>query len=89
MLFCFRESFDFRKNTSRGYRLGHAWSEDLVTWFRDDASPLVLPLGESGQWDSEMICYPHLAEVNGEIYLLYNGNQFGRHGFGAAQLHQD
>jgi hypothetical protein len=25
-------------------------------------------------------------ESDGEVYLLYNGNDFGRHGFGAAVL---
>ena len=40
----------------------------------------------SGEWDSDMNCYPHVCEVDGRIYLLYNGNQFGRHGFGLAVL---
>ena len=30
MFFCYRESFDFRKRKGRGYRIGHAWSDDLV-----------------------------------------------------------
>jgi len=29
MFFCYRESFDFRKAKGRGYRIGHAWSDDL------------------------------------------------------------
>ena len=35
---------------------------------------------------SEMQCYPHLFECDQKIYLLYNGNEFGRHGFGLAVL---
>jgi hypothetical protein len=32
MFFCYRESFDFREKRERGYRIGHAWSDDLLTW---------------------------------------------------------
>ena len=84
MFFCYRESSDFRTDRSRGYRLGHAWSDDLETWTRDDA------LGgmdvSSEGWDSEMQCYPHLFECDGRVHLLYNGNAFGRTGFGVAIL---
>lgn len=84
MLFCFRESADFRTGNGRGYRLGHAWSEDLANWTRDDDAG-GLDLASEG-WDSEMMCYPHLFECDGRICLLYNGNAFGRHGFGLATL---
>jgi hypothetical protein len=33
-----------------------------------------------------MQCYPHLFPCKDRIYLLYNGNQFGKHGFGLAVL---
>jgi hypothetical protein len=84
MFFCYRESFDFRKAKGRGYRIGHAWSSDLSNWTRDDENPFldVSP----GEWDSEMQCYPHVFECDGKVYLLYNGNEFGRHGFGLAEL---
>jgi hypothetical protein len=84
MFFCYRESFDFRKAAGRGYRIGHAWSDDLVNWTRDDESPQLA--GTAGEWDSEMQCYPHVFECGEKIYLLYNGNEFGRYGFGLAEL---
>lgn len=84
MFFCFRESSDFRTGKGRGYRIGHAYSSDLVTWTRDDEAGAP-PLAEAG-WDSEMMCYPHAFELDGRIHLLYNGNEFGRHGFGVAVL---
>jgi hypothetical protein len=84
MWFCYRQSSDFRRNRQRGYRIGHAWSDDLVDWQRDDDQ---IPLGiEDGSWDSDMQCYPHVFECDGRIYLLYNGNEFGRGGFGVAEL---
>jgi sucrose-6-phosphate hydrolase SacC (GH32 family) len=84
MFFCYRQSSDFRTNKSRGYQIGHACSDDLINWSRDDVELAIE--GTSGEWDSDMLCYPHVFESDGAIYLLYNGNQFGRYGFGAAIL---
>jgi sucrose-6-phosphate hydrolase SacC (GH32 family) len=84
MFFCYRQSFDFRSNKDRGYRIGHAWSEDLANWMRDDENPLLDVT--HGDWDSEMLCYPHVFECDGKVYLLYNGNEFGRYGFGLAVM---
>lgn len=84
MFFCYRESFDFRKSKGRGYRIGHACSDDMCNWTRDDDSAMLK--GTPGEWDSDMQCYPHVFECGGKIYLLYNGNEFGRFGFGLAEL---
>ncbi len=84
MFFCYRESFDFRKAKGRGYRIGHAWTDDLINWTRDDENPLLE--GSPSEWDSDMQCYPHVFECDGKVYLLYNGNEFGRLGFGLAEL---
>lgn len=84
MFFCFREATDFRTGAGRGYRIGHAVSDDLARWTRDDAT-LPLPV-TTGEWDSEMQCYPHVFRCGDDVYMLYNGNAFGRHGFGLARL---
>ncbi len=84
MYFCYRQSFDFRENRARGYRIGHSYSDDLKNWTRDDHDPLLE--GATGEWDSDMLCYPHVFECRGKVYLLYNGNEFGRYGFGLAVL---
>ena len=84
MFFCYRQSSDFRTNRDRGYRIGHAWSDDLVRWTRDDDG--VGSTCTPGEWDSDMQCYPHVFECEGRVHLLYNGNEFGRHGFGLATL---
>ena len=84
MFFCYRHSSDFRHNTDRGYRIGHAWSDDHLNWTRDDDRPQLN--GTPGEWDSDMQCYPNAFECDGKVYLLYNGNQFGRFGFGLARL---
>ncbi len=84
MFFSYRYATDFRDNPKRSYRLGYAYSKDLVSWKRDDENKGICT-SEMG-WDSEMMCYPHLFKAFGKIYLLYNGNMFGKYGFGLAEL---
>ena len=86
MYFCYRQATGFRTDRQRGYRLGYAWSDDLVNWSRqDDEAGIDVT---EGSWDSDMQCYPHLFNVDEKVYLLYNGNEFGKHGFGLAELIQ-
>src|SRR5262245_34096279 len=69
------------------YRLGYAESRDGLTWERlDERAGLdVSPDG----WDAEMIAYPFVFDVDGERYMLYNGNGYGRTGIGLAVLESD
>jgi hypothetical protein len=83
MFFCYRRSADFR-GRENGYRIGYAVSQDLWHWTRDDTKAGI-DVAEEG-WDSEMISYPHLFELDGETYMFYLGNQVGREGFGLARL---
>lgn len=84
MFFCYRSSYDFRKDTKKSYRLGYAWSEDLVHWTRFDEY-IDFPILDDG-WDSQTQCYPHVFEMNQKLYMLYNGNSFGKTGFGLAVM---
>jgi predicted GH43/DUF377 family glycosyl hydrolase len=83
MYFSYRHGFDFR-NALRGYRMGYAYSDDLENWVRND-SQAGITISDSG-FDSEMICYPHIFELDGKILMLYCGNDFGEDGFGLAEL---
>lgn len=83
MFFCYRYNLGF-KNKERGYRIGYAISDDLVNWIRDD-SKAGIDISEEG-WDSEMVSYPHVFELDDKIYMLYQGNEIGRYGFGLAEL---
>jgi hypothetical protein len=84
MYFCYRQAHGFRTESDSAYRLGYAWSDDLLNWNRDDDSAGIA-VAEDG-WDSKMQCYPHTFKVDGKVYMLYNGNEFGRTGFGLAEL---
>jgi predicted GH43/DUF377 family glycosyl hydrolase len=83
MFFCYRYSLNYRGKEG-GYRIGYASSKDGMTWTRDD-SKAGIDISDEG-WDSEMISYPHVFELDGSIYMLYLGNQVGRYGFGLAKL---
>ncbi len=72
----------------RDYRIGYAESQNGVDdWQRKD-DQIGIDVSGSG-WDSEMICYPCIMDVNGERYMLYNGNGYGRSGFGIAILEKN
>jgi hypothetical protein len=69
------------------YRIGFASSHDGLTWDRNDALAGI-DVATQG-WDSEMICYPYVFEHLGYMYMLYNGNGYGKTGFGLAVLEKD
>ena len=83
MFFSYRYSSGFR-GKQFGYRIGYASSENLLDWVRDDAKAGIDVSGEG--WDSEMISYAHVFELDGDTFLAYLGNQVGRAGFGLAVL---
>lgn len=83
MFFCYRHSCDYR-NKKNGYRIGYASSTDLINWQRDDTKAGI-DVSDQG-WDSEMISYPHVFELDGKVYMAYLGDQVGRYGFGLALL---
>jgi len=82
MFYCFRSVFDFRTNPKAGYRLAHAFSDDGIHWSNSDS----LFLKSSSAWDEEMQCYPSAYIHEDYVYVLYNGNQFGKSGFGSLKI---
>jgi len=72
----------FSYDRGEGYRLGYAESDDGLVWERRDVA--VALVGAGGGFDSDAQCYPWMATAAGRRVLLYNGNGFGRDGFGAA-----
>ena len=76
--------FSYRGGNNKKYRIGYALSNDGKRW--------TLALNRSGidvareGWDSEMIEYPFVFDHKGSRYMLYNGNGYGKTGFGLASL---
>lgn len=69
------------------YRIGYAESKDGLSWIRKD-NEVGIDVSREG-WDSEMICYPYVFEHKGNKYMFYNGNGYGKSGFGLAVLEKD
>jgi len=76
--------FSYRAGTGQSYRIGYAHSADGKNWELDlDRAGIdVSPQG----WDSEMIEYPYVFDHSDRRYMLYNGNGYGKTGFGLAVL---
>lgn len=76
--------YSYRGKPGRKYRIGYAKSFDSRNWMvRNEASGI--DVSDKG-WDSEMIEYPHVFKHKNQTYMLYNGNDFGKFGFGMAIL---
>ncbi|WP_460371015.1 hypothetical protein ACOYXF_05115 [Pseudomonas sp. Tul1A2] len=76
--------FSYRSGAGESYRIGYATTDAGNQW------RLALEetgIGVSAQgWDSEMIEYPFVFDHKGNRYMLYNGNGYGKTGFGLAIL---
>jgi hypothetical protein len=81
MVFCYRPHRGFREPGNASYQLGYASSEDGEKWNRDDRR-IIFPRQE---FDSQMRCYPSWLTLGATKFVLYNGNEFGKFGFGLAQ----
>lgn len=66
------------------YRIRYAESIDGINWLRRDEEVNLQPSDHG--WDSEMICYPYIFNHKSKRYMLYNGNGYGKTGFGLAVL---
>lgn len=82
MWFGKRKKSDYRTNTENTYRIGYAESIDGINWVRkDDCAGIDIA---TDGWDSEMISYPYVFKNDNDLVMLYNGNGFGKTGFGYA-----
>lgn len=85
MYYSYRNFDNYRSDSKNSYRIGYATSSDGIKWERKD-NLINFEIGELGSWDDMMIEYPHVFEEGNECYMFYNGNGFGRSGFGLAKM---
>ena len=64
------------------YRIGYAESTDGKVFTRMD-NEVGIGVSDAG-WDSDMICYPCVFDLQGKRYMIYCGNEYGKYGFGMA-----
>jgi hypothetical protein len=86
MWFCCRGCRDADGAPSPPYRLGYAHSSDGFVWRRRPELARFETPPQPGDWDDGMQAYPCVIPHNDELLLLYNGNGFGRSGFGFARI---
>lgn len=72
------------RTASRGYHLGYATSENGLDWRRQDED---LNIGAApDDWYSEMSAFGAVINTKYGKYIFFNGNEYGRDGFGCARL---
>ena len=84
MWYSYRSIEGYRTDQTRSYRAGYAESKDNISWERKDGQA-GLELSSDG-WDSQMISYPYVLDYGDKRYVFYNGNGFGKTGFGYAVI---
>ena len=82
MWFSTRGIENYRSKDGKHYMIGYAESEDGLNWVRKPEK-CDITLSDSG-WDSEMLEYASVKRFNDTYYMIYNGNAFGKTGFGYA-----
>jgi hypothetical protein len=75
--------FSYRGGPNTKYRIGRAHSPDADVW-ELDLTGLTVPPGDG--WEADMVEYPSVLTHDGRKYMLYNGDGYGRTGFGLAVL---
>lgn len=81
-----RGSMDYRNGSGQHYTIKYAVSKNGLDWERKDGVGGICVSNEG--WDSEMIEYCCVYYENNSKIMLYNGNGFGKSGFGYAVLEQ-
>lgn len=82
MWFSTRGIENYRAKEGNHYMIGYAESDDGINWVRRP-DKFSFKKSESG-WDSEMLEYASVTIYNNKYYMIYNGNKFGKTGFGYA-----
>jgi predicted GH43/DUF377 family glycosyl hydrolase len=65
------------------YRIGMAYSRDLVTWIKAENNPIV-DIGRIGKFDDKSILAPHVVAIGDSLYLYYSA--FDNEGNGSIGL---
>ena len=82
----FLMAYSYRGNTTK-YRIGFVKIGDASTASHLSGIPPFLT--SNNAWESEMVEYPSFFYFNDQLYMLYNGNSFGKSGIGIVQVIPD
>ena len=76
MWYCYEKKTD-------GYKIGYGESFDGKKWIRKDNK---IKFINKLSGENMMRAYPNLIRLNGEIFIFYNGNNYGEKGIFCAKL---
>ena len=72
------------RGADSNYQINRSISSDGLLWKKADFHMV----GAADPAESDMQCYPYVTCLEDDIYLFYNGNNYGRSGIGLAVLEQ-
>jgi hypothetical protein len=84
MWYSYRNVSGYRVDKRNSYHIGYAESTNGVDWVRMDENVGIDLSPNDNDWDSQMIAYARVFRYKGTLYMLYNGNGFGKTGLGYA-----
>jgi hypothetical protein len=84
--YCSRGAHGFRAGGVHAYRIWHGKIGDDGRTIQDRAPIRFAPQEADSAWDRDMQAYPCVGVSGEDLVMLYNGNGFGRDGFGYARL---
>ncbi|MCI5058106.1 MAG: hypothetical protein MRY83_18475 [Flavobacteriales bacterium] len=80
----FKMWYSFRASADcPNYQIGYAESLDGKNWERKDE---LISFIRSESYNSRMMCYPFVFDLDGNKYMLYNGNNYGEDGIMLTKL---
>lgn len=77
MWFSYRGKFDYRSDKNQSYKIGYATSINGYDW---EIKDFKLHFHEDKNGDDFMQAYPHVFKKGNKLFMLYNGNEFGKTG---------
>jgi predicted GH43/DUF377 family glycosyl hydrolase len=84
MYYSYRMLHNYRTKRGTGYQIGYAESKDGMIWEKKNESAGISLSDNEQDWDYQMMEYCHVLETAAGKMMLYNGNGFGKTGFGYA-----
>ena len=76
-------AYSYRGSNDK-YKIGFVWLDDFSTATQVGGIPPFLPSREN--WENEMVEYPSLFVRNKKLFMLYNGNDYGKTGIGITEI---
>jgi predicted GH43/DUF377 family glycosyl hydrolase len=79
--------YPYIRDSIQQYRIGYGTSSNGDVFKRLDSSDKaqILPANATNAWDCEAVTYPYVFAHKDQLWMLYNGNNFGKTGFGIAR----